>query len=103
MLTLKRAQEIKSVFLNDIEQSRTIPARLVQPLYEFYNQELRPGKYAQQPCGCNPKEWIRIVEDITQEVNKVLSEAEQSNAIVEEPQPEVKKKKVKGTAAAEDK
>lgn len=109
MLSLKRAQEIKSVFLNDIEQSRTIPGRLVQPFYEFYNQEFRPGKFAQQPCTCNPKIWIEMVQEVTQEVNKVLSaaagdaEAEMyklSKAEVDEPKAEPTKKK-KGAAAVD--
>lgn len=99
MLTLKRAQEIKTVFLNDIEASRTIPGRIVQPFFEFYNQEFRPGKFASMPCTCSPKTWIQMVEEVTNEVNEVLKSAEQelSKAIVEEAKPEdVKKKKVKG-------
>ena len=104
MLTLKRAQEIKNIFLNEIEITRTIPARLVQPFWEFYNGEFRPGRYSQQPCGCNPKEWIEMVNQVTKEVNQVLASAEQeqSNAVVEEAKEEpVKKKKV--TAVVEDK
>lgn len=98
MLTLKRAQEIKTVFLNDIEASRTLPGRLVQPFFEFYNQEFNPGRYAQMPCSCSPKEWIRMIEEVTTEVNNVLASAKQevSNAVMDEPQPEdLKKKKVK--------
>lgn len=100
MLSVKRAQEIKSVFLNDIEQSRTIPGRLVQPFYEFYNQEFRPGKYAQMPCTCSPKLWIQMVEEVKNEVNQVLSSVNEqpSEAVMEEPKAEPVKKK-KGAAA----
>lgn len=110
MLSLKRAQEVKNVFLNDIEESRTIPGRLVQPFFEFYNQEFKPGAFASMPCTCSPKTWIQMVEEVKNEVNKVLSAAagdaeaelyKLSKAEVDEPKPEpVKKKKV--TAAAQE-
>jgi hypothetical protein len=99
MLTLKRAQEIKTVFLNDIEASRTLPGRLVQPFFEFYNTEFSPGRYSQMPCTCSPKEWMRMIEEVTNQVNEVLASAKQdvSNAVMDEPQPEdVKKKESKG-------
>ena len=95
MLTVKRAQEIKNVFLNDIEASKTIPGRLVQSFFEFYNQEFRPGKFAQMPCTCSPKIWIQMVEEVKNEVNQVLSSVnEQPSEAVMEEQP--KKKESKG-------
>ena len=101
MLSLKRAQEIKRIFLNEIEASRTIPGYIVQPFYDFYNQEFRPGKFAQMPCTCSPKIWIDMVKEVTDEVNQVLSSAqeEESKAVMEEPKAEPVKKK-KGAAVS---
>lgn len=100
MLSLKRAQEIKSVFLNEIEQTRTIPARLVQPFWEFYRDEFRPGKFAGMPCTCQPKTWIQMVEEVKNEVNEVLSSVNEqpSEAVMEEPNPKPLKKKVTAVA-----
>lgn len=94
MLSVKRAQEIKSVFLNEIEETRTLPGRLVQPFFEMYNQELFPGRYAQIPCSCSPKEWIRMIEDVKNKVNEALQSVNQqpSEAVMEEPKEEPKKK-----------
>lgn len=97
MLTIKRANEVKNVFLNDIEQSRTIPGRLVQPFWEFYSGEFRPGKYASMPCACNPKTWIQMVQEVTDEVNQVL-ELAATQVNIEEPTEEPVKKKRKGVA-----
>lgn len=97
MLTIKRANEVKNVFLNDIEQSRTIPGRLVQPFWEFYSGEFRPGKYASMPCTCNPKTWIQMVQEVTDEVNQVL-ELAATQVNIEEPTEEPVKKKRKGVA-----
>ncbi len=102
MLSLKRAQEIKSIFLNDIEQTRTIPGRLVQPFWEFYKDEFRPGKFAAMPCTCQPKTWIQMIEEVKNEVNEVLSAAKEevSSAVMEEHNEKPLKKKV--TAVAQD-
>lgn len=97
MLSIKRANEVKNVFLNDIEQSRTIPGRLVQPFWEFYSGEFRPGKYASMPCSCNPKTWIQMVQEVTDEVNQVL-ELAATQVNIEEPTEEPVKKKRKGVA-----
>lgn len=97
MLSIKRANEVKNVFLNDIEQSRTIPGRLVQPFWEFYSGEFRPGKYASMPCTCNPKTWIQMVQEVTDEVNQVL-ELAATQVNIEEPTEEPVKKKRKGVA-----
>jgi hypothetical protein len=72
-LTLDRAKQIKSVFLDEIEKNRTIPGNMVQPFWDFFSQEFAPGRYSAQPCTCQPKEWVSMVSDVTNAVNEVLN------------------------------
>jgi hypothetical protein len=108
-LTLEKAKHIKSVFLDEIEKNRTIPGNMVQPFFEYYNREFKPGAFAQMPCTCSGKIWIDMIQDVTNAVNEAL-QSEQSNVVevVEAQQIELeaskkKNKKLKETADAEDK
>jgi hypothetical protein len=108
-LTLEKAKQIKSVFLDEIEKNRTIPGNMVQPFFDYYNGEFKPGAFAQIPCTCSPKTWIDMIKDVTNAVNEAL-QTEQSNVVetVEAQQIELeaskkKSKKLKETADAEDK
>jgi hypothetical protein len=108
-LTLEKAKQIKSVFLDEIERNRTIPGNMVQPFFDYYNGEFKPGTFAQIPCSCSPKIWIEMIKDVTNAVNEAL-ETEASNVVetVEAQQVELeaakkKSKKVKETVAVDDK
>jgi hypothetical protein len=85
-LTLQRAQEIKRVFLNQIEESRTVPAHMVQPFWEFYSQEFSPGEFTHQPCTCTPKYWLQMVTNVVNAVNEAFAE-DASLQLAEVPQP----------------
>ena len=97
-LTLKRAKELKMVFLDEMERTRTIPANLVQPFWEFYSQEFNPGEYSAMPCTCSPKLWSQMMISVTNAVNEAFAE-DATLTLVEVPQPtedeEPKKKIVK--------
>ena len=108
-LTLEKAKQIKSVFLDEIERNRTIPGNMVQPFFDYFNNEFRPGAFAQMPCTCSPKTWIDMIKEVTDAVNEALV-AEASNVVevVEAQQVEAevakkKNKKVNATVVAEDK
>ena len=96
-LSLQRAKELKMVFLDEMERTRTIPGHLVQGFWEFYSQEFNPGEFASQPCGCTPKIWIQMMTNVTNAVNEAFAE-DASLQLVEVPQEvaeEPKKKTVK--------
>ena len=97
-LTLQRAKEIKMVFLDEIERTRTIPGGLVQPFWEFYSKEFNPGEFSAMPCTCSPKLWSQMMTSVTNAVNEAFAE-DSSLTLVEVPQPiedeEPKKKIVK--------
>ena len=97
-LSLKRAKELKMVFLDEMERTRTIPANLVQPFWEFYSQEFNPGEYSAMPCTCSPKLWSQMMISVTNAVNEAFAE-DATLTLVEVPQPtedeEPKKKIVK--------
>ena len=107
--TKQRAIEIKRVFLDEIEKSRTIPGNMVQPFWEFFSQEFAPGRYAAQPCTCSPKEWVSMVSDVTNAVNEALNtEDVQVVENLEQAQQEQelakkKSKKIKETVVVNDK
>jgi hypothetical protein len=108
-LTLHKAKQIKSVFLDEIEKNKTIPGNMVQPFFDYFNGEFRPGAFAQMPCTCSPKTWIEMIKEVSDAVNEAL-QSEQSNVVevVEAQQIELeaakkKSKKVKETVAVEDK
>ena len=96
-LTLKRAKEIKMVFLDEIERTRTIPGHLVQGFWEFYSQEFNPGEYSAQPCTCSPKLWSQMMTNVTNAVNEAFAEdatltlVEVPQEVVEEPKKKTKK------------
>ncbi len=71
-LTLEKAKQIKSVFLDEIERNRTIPGNMVQPFFDYYNGEFKPGAFAQMPCTCSGKIWIDMVKDVADAVNEAL-------------------------------
>jgi hypothetical protein len=73
-LTLQRAKEIKMVFLDEIERTRTIPGGLVQPFWEFYSQEFNPGEFSAMPCTCSPKLWSQMMISVTNAVNEAFAE-----------------------------
>ena len=108
-LTLDKAKQIKSVFLDEIERNRTIPGNMVQPFFDYFNNEFRPGAFAQMPCTCSPKTWIDMIKEVTDAVNQALqSEPSAVVEVVEAQQIELeaakkKSKKVKETVAVEDK
>jgi hypothetical protein len=108
-LTLDKAKQIKSVFLDEIERNRTIPGNMVQPFFDYFNNEFRPGAFAQMPCTCSPKTWIDMIKEVTDAVNEALqSEPSAVVEVVEAQQIESeaakkKSKKVKETVAVEDK
>jgi len=108
-LTLEKAKQIKSVFLDEIEKNRTIPGNMVQPFFDYFNGEFRPGAFAQMPCTCSPKIWIEMIKEVTDAVNEAL-QSEQSNVVevveaqqIESEAAKKKSKKVKETVAVEDK
>jgi hypothetical protein len=109
-LNAQRAKEIRMVFLDEIERTKTVPGNLVQPFWEFYSQEFNVGRYSAQPCTCQPKEWISMVREVTEAVNEALS-TENVQAVVNleqaQQEQEVAKKKTKKvketTADAADK
>jgi hypothetical protein len=108
-LTLEKAKQIKSVFLDEIEKNRTIPGNMVQPFFDYFNNEFRPGAFAQMPCTCSPKTWIDMIKEVTDAVNEAL-QSEQSNVVevveaqqIESEAAKKKSKKVKETVAVEDK
>ena len=108
-LNKQRAIEIKRVFLDEIERNRTIPGNMVQPFWEFFSQEFAPGRYAAQPCTCQPKEWVSMVSDVTNAVNEALNtEDVQVVENLEQAQQEQelakkKSKKIKETVVVNDK
>jgi hypothetical protein len=99
-LSVDKAKEIKMVFLNEIDQTRTIPGALVAAFWEFYSQQFAPGKYSAQPCTCHPGTWVSMIDEVRAAVNEALSIVEapvvEAEAVVEEP----KKKSKKQTADA---
>lgn len=103
-LTLKRAKEIKMVFLDEIERTRTIPGHLVQGFWEFYSQEFNPGEYSAQPCTCSPKLWSQMMTNVTNAVNEAFAEdatltlVEVPQEVVEEPKKKTVKSKKSTTA-----
>lgn len=103
-LTLKRAKELKMVFLDEIERTRTIPGHLVQPFWEFYSQEFNPGEFSAQPCSCSPKIWSQMLISVTNAVNEAFAEdatltlVEVPQEVVEEPKKKTVKSKKSTTA-----
>ena len=103
-LTLKRAKELKMVFLDEMERTRTIPGHLVQPFWEFYSQEFNPGEYSAMPCTCSPKLWSQMTISVTNAVNEAFAEdaslqlAEVPQEIIEEPKKKTVKSKKSTTA-----
>ena len=92
-LSVDKAKEIKMVFLNEIDQTRTIPGALVAPFWEFYSQQFAPGKYSAQPCTCHPGTWVLMIDEVRAAVNEALSivEAPVVEAVAEEPKKKSKK------------
>ena len=92
-LTLQKAKQIKSVYLDEIDKTRTIPGILVAPFWEFYSQQFAPVKYSAQPCTCNPGTWVSMIDEVRAAVNEALSivEAPVVEAAVEEPKKKSKK------------
>jgi hypothetical protein len=92
-LSVDKAKEIKMVYLNEIDQTRTIPGALVAPFWEFYSQQFAPGKYSAQPCTCHPGTWVSMIDEVRAAVNEALSivEAPVVEAVVEEPKKKSKK------------
>ena len=92
-LSVDRAKYLKMVYLDEMDQTRTIPGRLVQPFWEFYSREFAPGKYSAQPCTCSPATWVSMIDEVRAAVNEALSivEAPVVEAVVEEPKKKSKK------------
>ena len=94
-LSVDKAKEIKMVFLNEIDQTRTIPGSLVQPFWEFYSQQFAPGKYSAQPCTCHPGTWVSMIDEVRAAVNEALSIVEapvvEAEVVAEEPKKKSKK------------
>jgi len=97
-LSVDRAKYLKMVYLDEIDQTRTIPGRLVDPFWQFYSREFAPGKYSAVPCTCHPATWVSMIDEVRAAVNEALSIVEvpvvEAEAVVEEP----KKKSKKQTA-----
>lgn len=105
-LTLEKARQIKSVFLDEIERNRTIPSNMVQPFFDYYNGEFKPGTFAQMPCTCSGKIWIDMVKDVSDAVNEALKTGfitSLEENLEEQEVAKKKSKKVKETVVAEDK
>ena len=92
-LSVDKAKEIKMVFMEEIDRTRTIPGALVAPFWEFYSQQFAPGKYSAQPCTCSPATWVSMIDEVRAAVNEALSivEAPVVEAVVEEPKKKSKK------------
>ena len=94
-LSVDKAKEIKMVYLNEIDQTRTIPGGLVQPFWEFYSQQFAPGKYSAQPCTCHPGTWVLMIDEVRAAVNEALSIVEapvvEAEVVAEEPKKKSKK------------
>jgi hypothetical protein len=107
-LTLQRAKEIKMVFLDEIERTRTIPGGLVQPFWEFYSKEFNPGEFSAMPCTCSPKLWAQMMTSVTNAVNEAFAEdaslqlVEVPQEVVEEPKKKTKKSKMIADVVEED-
>jgi len=103
-LTWKRAKEVKMVFLDEIERTRTIPGHLVQAFWEFYSKEFSPGEYSAMPCTCSPKTWIQMMTNVTNAVNEAFAEdatltlVEVPQEVIEEPKKKTVKSKKSTTA-----
>lgn len=105
-LTLEKARQIKSVFLDEIERNRTIPSNMVQPFFDYYNREFKPGAFSQMPCTCSGKIWIDMVKDVSDAVNEALKTGfitSLEENLEEQEVAKKKSKKVKETVVAEDK
>lgn len=68
LLTKERAEGIQRTLLNDIQT--TIPARLIEPFWETYQEIL--GTVKSRPCTCTPKYWLQMVEEMRDLVRKSL-------------------------------
>jgi hypothetical protein len=68
LLTKERAEGIQRTLLNDIQT--TIPARLIEPFWETYQEVL--GTIKSRPCTCTPKYWLQIVDEMRELVRKSL-------------------------------
>jgi hypothetical protein len=63
------AQRVKEDILDKI--SDQIPSQLVNPLWNVYLDEFNPtNRHA--PCGCSPKEWVGILNNVRNRVNEAL-------------------------------
>jgi hypothetical protein len=104
-----RAIEIKRIFLDEIEKTRTIPGHIVQPFYDYFNGEFSPGRFAQMPCSCSPKIWIEMVKEVTDAVNEALNSQDVEfitsleENLVNQEQVKKKSKKIKEIADVADK
>jgi hypothetical protein len=107
-LTLKRAKELKMVFLDEMERTRTIPGHLVQGFWEFYSQEFNPGEFSAMPCTCSAKLWSQMLINVTNAVNEAFAQdaslqlVEVPQEVVEEPKKKNKKSKVIADAVEDD-
>jgi len=68
IMSKERAEGIQRTLLDDIKD--TIPARLIDPLWETYQQEV--GRMKTRPCTCTPKYWLQIVEELRAAVSQAL-------------------------------
>jgi hypothetical protein len=93
IMSKERAEGIQRTLLNDITD--IIPARLVDPFWETYQQEV--GRIKSRPCTCTPKYWLQMVEELKTAVAESLAyhnaevPTKSETAPIEET--EVKKKK----------
>jgi len=94
-LSVDRAKYLKMVYLDEMDQTRTIPGRLVDPFWQFYSREFAPGKYSAVPCTCHPATWVSMIDEVRAAVNEALSIVEvpvvEAEAVVEEPKKKSKK------------
>lgn len=76
MLTYERAQQVRAQFMNRIIQSGQIPSELVNPFFDYYNTEFRPGAYGSIPCTCSGRTWSEMVDQVVSEILRVEKEEE---------------------------
>lgn len=73
-MTLQQAQEIKNVLL---QVRDSIPASLVDPIYNYYKTFIDPGYV--KPCTCQPKYWNQMLIGLRDKVESILSNQVISN------------------------
>lgn len=74
-MTHEQALEVKQVLL---QIHSSIPANLVDPIFNYYTTYIAPG--AGKPCTCNPKYWNDMLIQLKEKVEVTLASYERTEA-----------------------